>query len=251
MTESILNGTKKLLGIKEDYDAFDLDILMHINSVLSTLQQLGVGPSEGYVVYDEEATWGDYLGGWRPETPPSPPLTAHYRYVLNQLHAPGEFLIIPDVWFVFHPVDLGGRSHDWVAELEVSDVIEIDGSTYTIESINRAEGGMPQGMVDSLLNSGLTLLHTEPHPIAYAIPPARSVFTYPAPPPPEKPIRPPAMYSAVRSYVYLRVKLLFDPPSTSFGITAIEEQIKELEWRLNVVREGELWTSQATSSTSP
>jgi hypothetical protein len=40
---------------------------------------------------------------------------------------------------------------------------------------------------------------------------------------------------AVRSYVFLRVRLLFDPPTTSFGITAMENMVKEMEWRLNAV----------------
>lgn len=43
-----------------------------------------------------------------------------------------------------------------------------------------------------------------------------------------------ARLSNVKSYVLLRTRLLFDPPSTSFGITAIKDQITELEWRLNV-----------------
>ena len=38
----------------------------------------------------------------------------------------------------------------------------------------------------------------------------------------------------VKSYVYLRVRLLFDPPSNSFVTNAIQDQIKEFEWRLNV-----------------
>lgn len=45
----------------------------------------------------------------------------------------------------------------------------------------------------------------------------------------------------VKTYVYMRVRLAFDPPGTSFHINALEEQIKELEWRLNVHREGESW----------
>ena len=40
--------------------------------------------------------------------------------------------------------------------------------------------------------------------------------------------------NSIRSYVYLRVRLLFDPPTTSFLLNALQEQIKELEWRLNV-----------------
>ena len=43
--------------------------------------------------------------------------------------------------------------------------------------------------------------------------------------------------SLVKSYIYLRVKLLFDPPPTSFVISAAQEQIKELEWRMNIYRE--------------
>lgn len=41
----------------------------------------------------------------------------------------------------------------------------------------------------------------------------------------------------VKSYVYLRVRMLFDPPGTSFLIEAMNNQIKELEWRLNMFRE--------------
>jgi hypothetical protein len=45
----------------------------------------------------------------------------------------------------------------------------------------------------------------------------------------------------VKSYVFLKVKQLFDPPQTSYLITATEKQIQELEWRLNVHREDEEW----------
>lgn len=42
----------------------------------------------------------------------------------------------------------------------------------------------------------------------------------------------------VRSYVYLRSRLLFDPPQVSFVLEGIKQQIQELEWRLNVQSEG-------------
>jgi hypothetical protein len=48
-------------------------------------------------------------------------------------------------------------------------------------------------------------------------------------------------YNAVKTYIYLRVRQLFDPPTTSYLITAFNEQIKELEWRLNVHREETGW----------
>lgn len=114
MNQSILTSIKKLLNIDESYVAFDLDILIYINSALSTLNQLGIGPTEGLIVEDAAVTWGTFLG--------------------------------------------------------------TDARLY-----------------------------------------------------------------AVKAYVYLRSRLLFDPPATSFHLQAIEKQITEFEWRLNVVREGDSW----------
>lgn len=59
--ESILTSIKKLLGIAEEYDHFDPDIIMHINSVFMILTQLGVGPASGFRIEGEDATWNDYL----------------------------------------------------------------------------------------------------------------------------------------------------------------------------------------------
>jgi hypothetical protein len=47
--------------------------------------------------------------------------------------------------------------------------------------------------------------------------------------------------NSVRSYVFLRVKQLFDPPTTSYLIDSTERQIEQLEWRLNVHREETAW----------
>lgn len=110
MTDSILDSTKKILGVAEDYDVFDLDIITHINLAFSIINQLGVGPEEGFFIEDETAVWSDFL------VPPN---------VLNM----------------------------------------------------------------------------------------------------------------TRTYVYLKVRSLFDPPSTSYLIEATEKQIKEYEWRLNTFRE--------------
>jgi hypothetical protein len=113
--QSILISTKKVLGIADDYTAFDLDIITHINTAFSTLTQLGVGPVEGFMIEDAEPVWAD-----------------------------------------FYADDL--------------------------------------------------------------------------------------QYNAVKSYVFLRVRYLFDPPQTSYLISATERQIQELEWRLNVHREETGWT---------
>lgn len=60
--ESILTSIKKLLGIDENYVEFDTDIIIHINSVLMALTQIGVGPAEGFAIMDEYATWEDFIG---------------------------------------------------------------------------------------------------------------------------------------------------------------------------------------------
>ena len=59
--ESILTSIKKLLGIAEEYEHFDPDLIMHINSVFSILTQLGVGPSEGFSIVDDGAVWSDFI----------------------------------------------------------------------------------------------------------------------------------------------------------------------------------------------
>lgn len=114
MTDSILDSTKKVLGIASDYTEFDTDILMNINSVFATLNQLGIGPVAGFMIEDSVPTWDDYL------------------------------------------------------------------------------------MDDNRLNF-------------------------------------------VKTYVHLKVRLVFDPPTTAHMINATQEQIKELEWRINVVRENILY----------
>jgi hypothetical protein len=43
---------------------------------------------------------------------------------------------------------------------------------------------------------------------------------------------------AVKTYIYVKVKILFDPPSSSFVMDSLERQITQLEWRLNVQAEG-------------
>lgn len=110
MTDSILNSTKKLLGLDAAYTVFDVDIIMHINSVFGTLSQLGIGPANGFAISDASTTWTAYLGADR-------------------------------------------------------------------------------------------------------------------------------RFNSVKTYMFLKVRLLFDPPATSFAITAFKEEIKELEWRLNAQRE--------------
>lgn len=54
-------------------------------------------------------------------------------------------------------------------------------------------------------------------------------------------------YNSVKSYVYLRLRLIFDPPGTSFAIESMQKQIEKFEWRLNVHREGLEWQAPVSS----
>lgn len=123
MSDSILKSVKKILSIPDDYIAFDQDVILHINSVFSTLTQLGIGPPEGFMIEDDTTEWVAFLG----------------------------------------------------SNLELN---------------------------------------------------------------------------AVKTYVCLRVRLLFDPPSTSYAVEAMKEQIQELEWRINVTREGDAWVDPIVSVTN-
>ena len=58
--ESILTSIKKLVGIAEDYTVFDTDFIIYINSAFATLNQLGIGPVEGFSIVDASSEWSDY-----------------------------------------------------------------------------------------------------------------------------------------------------------------------------------------------
>lgn len=59
--ESILTSIKLLLGVMEDYEHYDTDIIMHINTVFMILRQIGIGPEEGFSIKDKSTTWDEYV----------------------------------------------------------------------------------------------------------------------------------------------------------------------------------------------
>lgn len=59
--ESILTSIKKVLGIHEEDTSFDVDLIMHINTVFMILRQMGIGPSKGYSISGSYDNWSDYL----------------------------------------------------------------------------------------------------------------------------------------------------------------------------------------------
>lgn len=61
MDESILTSTKKRLGLTEENEQFDEDVIMDINTVLNILTQMGVGPQDGFSIADKNSKWDDFL----------------------------------------------------------------------------------------------------------------------------------------------------------------------------------------------
>lgn len=59
--DSILNSVKKMLGIAEEYEHFDQDLIMHINSVFLILNQLAVGPPSPFSITGSDETWNDFF----------------------------------------------------------------------------------------------------------------------------------------------------------------------------------------------
>lgn len=59
MEESVLTSIRKLLGISDQDNAFDSDMIVSINSVFSTLYQIGVGDQGQYRIDDDKLTWKD------------------------------------------------------------------------------------------------------------------------------------------------------------------------------------------------
>ena len=60
-TDSILTSSKKLLNITQEYDHFDTDVIMYANMAFAVLNQLGVGPKNGFFISSVEQVWSDYL----------------------------------------------------------------------------------------------------------------------------------------------------------------------------------------------
>lgn len=61
MADEILASTKLKLGLPEDYATFDDDVIDLINSSFALLQQLGVGPVEGYSISTGDELWSDFM----------------------------------------------------------------------------------------------------------------------------------------------------------------------------------------------
>lgn len=79
--DSILTSVKKLLGIDDSYTHFDVDIIMHINSVFMILNQMGVGPTTTFTISDKYAVWSDFIS----DTNPKIEMVKSYMYMKVRL----------------------------------------------------------------------------------------------------------------------------------------------------------------------
>ena len=61
MEENILDSIKILLGIQPTDFNFDQEIIMHINSIFTVLNQIGVGPAEGFKITSNSEEWESFL----------------------------------------------------------------------------------------------------------------------------------------------------------------------------------------------
>ena len=60
MEESILKTIKQLIGCPDDFEQFDLDLIVHINLAFATLTHIGVGPKEGYRITGADNAWSEF-----------------------------------------------------------------------------------------------------------------------------------------------------------------------------------------------
>lgn len=126
--ESILTSIKKLLLVPEEYEQFDADIIMHINSAFMNLTQLGVGPSTGFYIMDKSTEWADFTTD------------------LTKLQAIKTYIYLK-VRLVFDPASLGSATlaayERQIQELEwrLNLVAESNDNTETVPSIPIAPSG--------------------------------------------------------------------------------------------------------------
>lgn len=87
--QSILKGTKKILGLGESYDAFDHDVITHINSAFFNLYQLGIGPEGGFAISGVEEVWEDFVDSGLNVAAKNALQSYIYLYVRNLFDPPG------------------------------------------------------------------------------------------------------------------------------------------------------------------
>jgi hypothetical protein len=136
MEPSVLTSTKKVLGLAEDYTAFDEDVIMHINSAFFSLHQLGVGQENGFAIEDDVAEWTDF-------TVPSVDLNAVKQYVYTKVRIAFD---PPGTSFHIESLDKLAKELEW--RLNTSREYAIGGTFPDDMSDDFIDGGPPEGWGD-------------------------------------------------------------------------------------------------------
>lgn len=124
---SILVSTKAALGITPEQHAFDSMIVMYINSVLSTLEQIGVGPDGGLMITGETQLWSDLIG-----TDNRLNMVKSYMYLrVRKLYDP------PEIGFVLTAMDNEIKETEW--RLNVA----VESNLTTVPDDALLDGGGP------------------------------------------------------------------------------------------------------------
>jgi hypothetical protein len=198
---SIFDTVKKQMGIDADYHILDSQIITQINIVLSDLNHLGVGPSEVFSITDSTTTWHDFIGD-------SDTLESVSSYLITQVEKS------------FTPFDLETEpdtSNRILGTIKKMLGIGTDNSfdTDVIADINStllALNQMGVGPTDVFSITGESEVWADFFANAINL-------------------------EAVKSYVYIKTKMVFDPPASSTVLDALTRQADDLAWRLTAQAE--------------
>lgn len=134
MSNSILTSVKKNLGVEESYVVFDPDIIIYINSALSTLTQLGVGPEAGFMIEDSAATWDTFLG----TDPRLNPVKTYVQLRTRMLFDP------PQTSYLIEAMKDQIREHEWRLNVQMEQTIWTDPDPTSISEEEQVlDGGIP------------------------------------------------------------------------------------------------------------
>jgi hypothetical protein len=195
--DSILGTIKSMFGISNETTSFDTELITDINFAISTLRQLGVGPVEGFSIANAEDVWSDFLG----ENATN--LESVKSYIFNKVRlvfsAPVSSTTMTSILNTIKKM-LGVQLDD--------DAFDVD-IIVSINSVLMSLSQLGVGPVGGFSITGVT--ETWSQFLGEEI-----------------------NLEAVKSYIYLKVRLLFDPPTVSTLIDAMNRQITEFEFRLNI-----------------